>query len=43
MNLEKLKSFLQTSDVEVFAFSTHVKASEMYVEVSFTDIVDGFV
>jgi hypothetical protein len=43
MNLEKLKSLIKNSEIEVFGFSVHTKASEVYVEVKFTDKQDGFI
>jgi hypothetical protein len=42
MNLEKLKSLLKNPEIEVLGLSLHTKASEMYVEVKFTDKKDSF-
>ena len=42
MNIEKLKSLIKNPEIEVLGFSVHTKASEMYVEVKFTDEQDNF-
>lgn len=43
MNIEKLKSLIINPEIEVLGVSVHTKASEMYVEVKFTDTQNNFV
>ncbi len=43
MNLAKLKSLIKNSEIEVLGFSTHTKASELYVEVKFLDKQNKFI
>jgi len=43
MNIETLKSYIQDVDIQVFDFSEHSKASELYVKVSFNFSSNGFI